>query len=167
MDKLNKELRSKAISYGLCKGWTQDWSENRNKQELIEMWLRGIDFAIQHNYPTNEFIKENFSSELLKVNNVFVDCPVGGVNLTHKAVICGDCKGALVFDGFSSCDIYVRHTSKIHIDALKFSKIFVNLYDDAEVTIKQKDIAKVYVYLHGSNCRVKYEGEVLVRESRG
>ena len=99
MDELNKKLREKAILYGLCEQWTNDWSENRNKQELIEMWLRGIDFAILHNYPTNEFIKESFSPELLKGNNIFVDCPVGGVNLNHKAVICGDCKGALIFDG--------------------------------------------------------------------
>lgn len=167
MDKLNDELKNQAVAYGLCEQWTNDWNENRNKQELIEMWLRGIDFAIQHNYPTNDFIKANFSSELLKMNNIFVDCSVGGVNLVHKTVICGDCNGALLFNGFASCDIYVRHTSQIHIDASKFAKVFVNLYDDAEVTIKQRDIAKVYVYLHGSNCRVKYDGEVLVRESRG
>ncbi|MEB3372651.1 hypothetical protein SFC43_01550 [Bacteroides sp. CR5/BHMF/2] len=42
MDKLNKDLRDKAILYGLCEQWTNDWSENRNKQELIEMWLRGL-----------------------------------------------------------------------------------------------------------------------------
>lgn len=45
MDELNKKLREKAILYGLCEQWTNDWSENRNKQELIEMWLRGIDFC--------------------------------------------------------------------------------------------------------------------------
>ena len=35
MDELNKKLREKAILYGLCEQWTNDWSENRNKQELI------------------------------------------------------------------------------------------------------------------------------------
>ena len=48
MDKLNKDLRDKAILYGLCEQWTNDWSENRNKQELIEMWLRGIDLSLIH-----------------------------------------------------------------------------------------------------------------------
>ena len=40
MDKLNIELKKQAIAYGLCEKWTNDWSENRSKQELIDMWLR-------------------------------------------------------------------------------------------------------------------------------
>ena len=40
MDELNKKLREKAILYGLCEQWTNDWSENRNKQELIELILQ-------------------------------------------------------------------------------------------------------------------------------
>lgn len=167
MNKLNTELRNDAIHFGLCQQWTQDWSENRNKQELIDMWLRGIDFAIMHDYPTNEFIKEYFEEVLLKENNIFVDCLVGGVNLNGKVVVNGECTGLLTFDGFAACDLYIRHNSKIHVDAAKFSKVFINIYDDATVTIKQIDAAKVYVYRHGSNCHVKYEGEVLVRESRG
>lgn len=43
----------------------------------------------------------------------------------------------------------------------------MNLYDDAEVTIKQKDVAKYMFTFMVPNCHVKYEGEVLVRESRG
>ena len=166
MDKLNKDLRDAAIRLGLCEEWTDDWSENHNKQELIEMWLRGIDFAISHNYPSNEFIKENFSAELLKENNVFIDSIIREYNLNRIAVTCGNCEGELIFDGFSSCDVYIRHTSKVHFDVSQFAKVFINLYDDAEITIKQSDIAKVYVYLHGSNCHVNYEGDVLVRESR-
>lgn len=167
MDTLNKDLRDKAILYGLCEQWTSDWSENRNKQELIEMWLRGIDFAIQHNYPTNEFIKEHFESGLLKENHIFIDSSFHGLNLDKKVVLCGKSDGVLEFDKFSTCDIYIRHECHAHIRASGCSKIFINLYDGANITIKQMEAAKVYVYLHGSNCHVKYEGEVLVRESRG
>ena len=72
MDKLNKDLRDKAILYGLCEQWTNDWSENRNKQELIEMWLRGIDFAILHNYPTNMLFPFNSSCGKDSLINSFV-----------------------------------------------------------------------------------------------
>ena len=149
MDKLNKDLRDAAIRFGLCTEWTNDWSENHNKQELIEMWLRGIDFAISHNYPSNEFIKENFSAELLKENNVFIDSIIREYNLNRIAMACGNSEGELVFDRFSSCDMYIRHTSKVHFDVSQVAKVFINLYDNAEITIKQSDIAKVYVYLHG------------------
>lgn len=167
MDKLNKDLRDKAILCGLCEQWTNDWSENRNKQELIEMWLRGIDFAIANDYPTNEFIKEHFEPKLLKENHIFVDSPFHGVNLDKKVILCGKSDGVLEFDKFSTCDIYIRHECHAHIRASGCSKVFINLYDGAKISIKQMEAAKVYVYLHGSNCHVKYEGEVLVRESRG
>lgn len=62
---------------------------------------------------------------------------------------CGNCEGELVFNRFSSCDMYIRHTSKVHFDVSQVAKVFINLYDNAEITIKQSDIAKVYVYLHG------------------
>lgn len=166
MDKLNNELKNQAIAYGLCEQWTDDWSENRNKQELIDMWLRGIDFAIANDYPTNEFIKEHFESELLKENHIYVDSSFHGVNLDKKVILCGKSDGVLEFDKFSTCDIYIRHECHAHIRASGFSKVFINLYDGANIIIKQMEAAKVYVYLHGSNCRVKYEGEVLVRESR-
>lgn len=166
MNELNTSLRNDAIRFGLCSGWQNDWSENRNKQELIDMWLRGIDFAIMHNYPTNDFIKEHFEDELLKQNNIFVDCPITGMNLNGKVIVNGDCTGTFTFDGFAACDLYIRHNSNVHIDASRFAKIFINLYDDAIVTIKQRDISKVYVYRHSENCHVKCDGDVLVRESR-
>lgn len=166
MDKLNNELKNQAIANGLCEQWTDDWIENRNKQELIDMWLRGIDFAIANDYPTNEFIKEHFEPKLLKENHIYVDSPFHGVNLDKKVVLCGKSDGVLEFDKFSTCDIYVRHECHAHIRASGFSKVFINLYDGANITIKQMEAAKVYVYRHGFNCRVKYEGEVLVRNSK-
>lgn len=166
MDKLNNELKKQAVGYGLCEKWTDDWSENHNKQELIDMWLRGIDFAIENNYPTNKFIKEHFESELLKENHIFVDSPFHEANLDGKVVLCGNSDGVLEYNRFATCDIYVRHECHAQILASGYSKVFINLYDGASVDIEQSEAAKVYVYRHGSNCHVKYEGNVLVRESR-
>lgn len=166
MDKLNIELKKQAIAYGLCEKWTNDWSENRSKQELIDMWLRGLDFSIENDYPTNEFIKEHFEPELLKENHIFVDSPFHGVNLDKKVVVCGKSDGVLEFDKYATCDVYVRHESHAHVQASGCSKVFINLYDGANITIKQMDMAKVYIYLHGSYCHVQYEGEVFVRNSR-
>lgn len=61
MDKLNTDLRDHAVSYGLCQQWQNDWQDNKNQQELIDMYIRGIDFCIEHDYPTVDYIKNNFT----------------------------------------------------------------------------------------------------------
>ena len=76
MNRLNSELRGHAVSYGLCTQWQGDWQNNKSQQELIGMYIRGIDFCIEHDYPTVEYIKGNFDRSLLHQNHIFVDEPV-------------------------------------------------------------------------------------------
>ena len=161
---LSKTLFNQAVSLGLCEGWTNNWG-NPNRQGLIDKWLHGIDFAIIHGYPTNNFIKENFDKELLHKNNIFIDENVHTRNINQIAVLNGNCRGTLLFDGFSCCDIYVRHDSDVTIDCSKFSKVFINVYDKAKVHIIQKDIATVYVYMHGEDCSIDTEGDVMMRKN--
>lgn len=46
MNRLNSELRGHAVSYGLCTQWQGDWQTNKSQQELIGMYIRGIDFVL-------------------------------------------------------------------------------------------------------------------------
>ena len=34
-------------------------------------------------------------------------------------------------------------------------KFFVSVYDRAKLHVRQSDVAKVYVYVHGGNCKVE------------
>ena len=62
MNRLNSELRGHAVSYGLCTQWQGDWQNNKSQQELIGMYIRGIDFCIEHDYPTVVNVQANFLS---------------------------------------------------------------------------------------------------------
>ncbi len=161
---LSNELKTQAIGLGLCEQWTKAWG-NPNKQELINKFLHGIDFCIKHDYPTNEFIKKNFEKEILHRNNIFVDEDVQKRNARQIVVLQGRCTGTLLYDGMTSADVYVRHDSEVTIDCNRLSKVFISVYDRAKVNVIQKDGASVYVYLHGSNCEVKAEGDVMTRRS--
>lgn len=43
------------------------------------------------------------------------------------------------------------------------AKVFVSVYDRAILHVRQSDMAKVYVYVHGKNCKVEADGNVMVR----
>lgn len=166
MDILNKTLKERAILFGLCEQWQGEWASDRDKLELIDMYKRGIDFCFKNQYPSNEFIKDNFDRQLLIENAMFIDESVDEFNSISPCILLGSSTGKLSFDKFSSCDIYMRDNVDIEISAKGFSRISINVYSSSKVHIVQDGMAKVYVYKHGDDCEISAQGEVMIRRSK-
>lgn len=161
---IGKKLKLQAESLGACEKGL-DRLEKLNEQELINRYVHFIDFAIEKNYPSNEFIKENFDKALLEHNNIYVDAEFERRNARQVVVVQGKSKGVLLYDGMTCADVYVRHDSEVTIDCSRLSKVFISVYDNAKVNVTQRDGASVYVYLHGDACEVVAEGDVMQRKS--
>lgn len=161
---LGKVIKSQAEMLGACEKGL-DRIEGLNEQELINRYIHFIDFALEHNFPSNEFIKENFDKSLLEHNNIYVDAVFERRNARQVVVVQGSSIGTLLFDGYTTSDVYVRHGSVVTIDCSRMSKIFISVYDNAHVKVTQRDGASVYVYLHGDGCVVESDGDVLIRRS--
>ena len=162
---IGKQLKSQAESLGACEKGLNGL-EKLNEHELINRYIHFIDFAIAVNWPSNEFIKENFDRSLLEHNNIYVDAEFERRNARQVVVIQGESKGVLLFDGLTTSDVYIRHDSEVTIDCSRLSKIFISVYDNAKIHVTQRDGASVYVYLHGGNCSVESDGEVMIRRSK-
>lgn len=163
---LGQKLKSQAESLGACEKGLEGL-EKLNEQELINRFIHFIDFIVENkNFPSNEFIKENFDKSLLEHNNIYVDSEFERRNARQVVVVQGKSKGTLLFDGYTTSDVYVRHDSEVDIDCCRMSKIFISIYDNVKVRVTQRDGASVYVYLHGEKCTVESEGEVMIRRSK-
>jgi hypothetical protein len=114
------------------------------------MYKKGIDFCLESNYPDNKFIKENFTKDILSKNNMFVDEDFYVLNPENDCVILGESQGKLIFDGYAVRDIYINGNADVEIEASDFAKIFVNVYDDAQVVVTQKKNSVIHVYKHGT-----------------
>lgn len=146
MDNLSETLKQQAVDLGLCKPWTEAWGDC-DQQELIDKYVRGIDFCIEHQYPSNEFIKANFARALLNRNLIFVDEHIDMKEARSGVyVINGECSGTIRFPQWAAATIYVRHRSKIRIEADGFTKVFIRVYDGAEVDVSQQGGAIAMVY---------------------
>ena len=162
---IGKQLKSQAESLGACEKGLNGL-DRLNEQELINRYVHFIDFVIENDFPSNDFIKENFDKSLLEHNNIYVDAEFERRNARQVVVIQGESKGVLLFDGVTTSDVYIRHDSDVTIDCSRFSKIFISVYDNAKIHVTQRDGASVYVYLHGENCSVESDGEVMIRRSK-
>lgn len=146
MNNLSETLKQQAVDLGLCRPWTEAWGDC-DQQELIDKYKKGIDFCIDKQYPSNEFIKANFDRALLNENLIFVDEHIrlddapSGIYILN-----GECTGRIWFGKWAAATIFVRHNSKIRIEADRYAKVFVRLYDNAEVECDYDESAVVKVY---------------------
>lgn len=146
MNNLSETLKQQAVDLGLCRPWTEAWGDC-DQQELIDKYKKGIDFCIDKQYPSNEFIKANFDRALLNANLIFVDEHISLDDAPSGIyVINGECTGSIRFAPWTAATVYVRHKSNVTIIADDFAKVFVRLYDGAEVEAEAEESAVVRVY---------------------
>lgn len=146
MENLSETLKQQAVDLGLCRPWTEAWGDC-DQQELIDKYKKGIDFCIDKQYPSNEFIKANFDRDLLNANLIFVDEYLDFDMMPSGIYILnGECSGSIRFAPWIAATIYVRHKSNVTIIADDFAKVFVRLYDEAEAETEAEESAVVRVY---------------------
>ena len=146
MNNLSETLKQQAVDLGLCRPWTEAWGDC-DQQALIDKFVNGIDFCLERNWPTPEFIKANFDRNLLNANLIFVDEYLDFDMMPSGIYILnGECSGSIRFAPWTAATVYVRHTSNVKIIAGDFAKVFVRLYDEAEVETEAEEGAVVKVY---------------------
>lgn len=147
MDNLSDILKRQASSLSACHKAMREWPEDGDPQKLIELWKSNIDFALEKDFPSVDFIKANFDQELLNDNLVFVDEYVD-MNMAPSGVyvLNGECTGRIKFAPWTAATLYVRHSSNIIVEATDFAKVFVRLYDNASVVDEYDDSASVRIY---------------------
>lgn len=146
MNNLSETLKQQAVDLGLCRPWTEAWGDC-DQQELIDKYKKGIDFCIDKQYPSNEFIKANFDRALLNANLIFVDEHLDFDMMPSGIYILnGECSGSIRFAPWTAATVYVRHKSNVTIIADDFAKVFVRVYDEANAKVVELDEAVIKVY---------------------
>lgn len=157
ISELNDKLRFNARNLGLCDQWFGEWSgKEYSQQELIDRYVKGLDFCIKHGYPTNKFIKDNFDIELLRENNIIVDDTYSLLN-PRVGVILGESNTKVRCNGYTVSKLYVKDASKVDVYIKEHAHIIIHIYDDAEVNILEgssTNTPKVVIHGELSKCNV-------------
>ena len=160
---VSADLKNKAILLGLCDQWQAEWKPDTSKDDLVEKYIKGLDFCIEHNYPSNEYMLKHFDG-IMQRHGVYVGDEVELIN-SKQVVLNGECTEKIEYNGFSVGNIYIRHFSDIKIVASGNAKVFVSLYDLANLEIKCSENAKVIVNRFGSG-KIIHAGNVVIRDKR-
>lgn len=145
--KLNKELALEAKKHDICEEWFNDLLQTEDKVRLIKMYLKGIDFCLSNEYPSLSFIKENFVG-IMEKYGIFLDETIKTENYRHMVAL-GRCEGSAEYTGFEVGQVFVKHESKLTIQASGNAFVMVDMFDNSEVEVIASDNAKVCVNHYG------------------
>lgn len=159
---LNNSLRTKAVSCGLCNDWQKEWRQDWNLDRMVSQFYRGIDFFINKRFMSNEFIKDNFDKDFLRRNGVLVDDAYSLLN-PQNAILIGDSKATIRFNGYSTGTVNVLDNSDAKIVAKGDSFVMVHAYGNSQVNVEQKDKSKVVVVTHSKQCVVISDDNITLR----
>ena len=66
---LVQQLKEDGKAKGLCRMWQMKLKTGLDYEQLIQLYIKGIDFCISENYPTLDFIRNTS-----KANARFTGC---------------------------------------------------------------------------------------------
>ena len=144
---LSHELAKQAKRNGICEDWYLALKNEKDINSLLDMYIKGIDFCLSNDYPSNHFIAKNFKGKM-EAHGIHLDEVLDIVN-EPTVVALGKCLGDIVTLEFEVCQVFVKHNSDIIIMANGNSFVMVDVFDDAKVLILAYDNAKVCVNRYG------------------
>ena len=86
MNKLNEEIMSGAKACGICEEW-YNMMKDADKDGLLDMYKRGIDFVIKHSFPENSYLLSHSTDEIRHKHLIFIDETVHAEERFHSTGI--------------------------------------------------------------------------------
>ena len=145
---LADQLRTDGITKGLCTPWQTKLKPGMKISAMIALYIKGIDFCIKNDYPTLEFIRENFKGKC-EPYGAFIDAEITDRVNAPDTVLNGDCKAILEYNGYSVSRIYSRHNTKASINASDYAKVTIDAFDNSKLVVAVSGNAQVSVNLYG------------------
>lgn len=161
-----EQLKQDGIAKGLCQPWQAKLKDGVSVKRLADLYVRGIDFCIKNDYPTLDFIRENFKGKC-EPYGIYIDDH--GLNLREllNVVLLGGCKGTLSYGGYSVCRAFIRHQSEATVKVSGYACITIDVYDDALLNLETVGSnTKVWVNVYG-NAQINNVGKGVKVQYKG
>jgi hypothetical protein len=153
-----RELKNDGIAKGLCRQWQMKLKDELDVADLSSLFIRGIDFCISENFPTLDYLRDNFKGKCEEYGIYIDDDEIAGENIPDM-VLNGACKGALIYDGYSVSRIYARHGTALKVNVSENAILTIDAFDNSIIEINAIGLrAKVFVHLYG-NASAKCSGD--------
>ncbi|MDM8174798.1 hypothetical protein QT327_10595 [Olivibacter sp. 47] len=149
-----KKLALIAKENGICSTGLKRILSSKTKEELIQYYIEGLDFCLEHDFPSKDYLRLNGGTLLAKYG-IHVDEKRTLINRA-RSILLGTCDASISHDGFSVSDIFIKHESNAKVFCSADSFVRIDCFDTVNVRIHASGNAKIVVNVYGS-AKVAYE----------
>lgn len=156
--KIGDKLARLAKKNGICNEWYEELKTIDNHDLLIEKYLKGIDFCLSNDFPTNDFIRANFAGKM-EHHGVFLDSIFRVVNI-RKLVALGASQGSIEISDYNTCEIFVKHDSMVDVTVKDKAFVVIDVFDNARVTVNALGSSRVLINKYmGATAEINVSGD--------
>lgn len=161
MNTIAKELAKQAKSKGICEDWHKQLKALTDKRAMVDMYIRGIDFCLSNDYPSNDYIKANFRG-VMEEKGVFLDDNVSLVNF-RRCVALGNTKGSVKATCYKVCEVFAKHESNLNIIVDDNAFVEIDMFDNSVVSVTSSGKAKVHINRYGGTLVIDEREESIIK----
>lgn len=155
---LTKYIHSVASQAGICADWATYIENAKSKEELMEMYVKGIDFCLEKNFPSNDDLLRLGGADFLANYGVYVDAIP---KISPFLVLLGSCYGTIEYSDFSVNQLFIKGNSNVNVIATENASLIIDCFDNATLNVTQEDQSNVMVNVYG-NAIVTATGNVKI-----
>ena len=153
-----RELKNDGIAKGLCRQWQMKLKDELDVADLSSLFIRGIDFCISENFPTLDYLRDNFRGKC-EPYGIYIDEELKGETNIPDIVLNGSCKADLNYNEYSVSRLYIRHNSEVNVNVSEHAILTIDAFDNSRIEINTIGLrAKVFVHLYG-NASIQCYGD--------
>ena len=152
---LNNHIHSGAVKEGICSDWATYIKEAKSKEELMEMYVKGIDFCLEHNFPSNSDLLKFGGSSFLSNYGVYVDAQVNEIDQPF-IVLLGTCKAKIAYNNYTAGQLFNKANSDMKVVINDNAFIVIDCFDESRTHIQANGNSKVCINIYG-NAKVTYK----------
>lgn len=152
---LGQELAEMALitKEKICDEWFIKLQQTKSIEELVKMYVRGIDFCFSNEYPSNEYIRNNFKGKM-EVFGVYLD-DIIAIDNKRKLVLLGETIASLTYTDFNVCQLYMKDNSTANVVAKDNSILCIDIFYNSKLNIVCNDNSKVIINNFGGEIKIE------------
>lgn len=152
------QMRKDGVDKGLCRLYQAKLRDGLSVKELADLYKGGIDFCINNDYPTLDFLREHYKG-MCEQYGVYIDDETGELENPKCVVLNGDCRTFVKYNGYTVARLFARHNTEGAVVVGGNANVTIDMFDSAHlvVAVAGSD-AQVCVNVYG-NAQVEIQGD--------
>lgn len=146
-----KELRTalakEAEEKGICNEWHEYIKTAPNKERLLTLFVKGLDFVLINGFPSQP-LRDEFA-DIRQHFGIYMGEDIINAKHVTRVMAFNNSSGTAEYTGFEVGEVWAREKARLKVKASGNSYVCVDVANQAFIAIDASDSAKVTVFVHG------------------